>query len=150
MHIKIDNELRMEFQTDLRPVFNIIKEYSKNLVWLISYHEFQYLDNKSIDKKLNPLQQLIKISGEDLIEIIEKNKIQFIWGVLSGCENIPDIKELDFKKLNLKNHGAEEYVYDDALTEIDCFDSTFTIVRSKNKDVLELLSEYFETDIKSN
>src|ERR1700733_14795994 len=128
MYIEIDNEFRMEFQSDLKPVFHIIKKYCRNLVWLISYHEFQYLDSKSIDEKLNPLKQLIKISGEDLIEIIEKYRIQFIWGVLSGCKNLPDINELDFEKLNLNNYGKEKYVYDDALIEIDCFDSSSTTI----------------------
>lgn len=150
MYIKIDNEFRMEFQTDLKPVFYIIKAYCKNLVWLISYHQFQYLNGESINKKLDPTKQLIRISGEDLIEIIEKHKIQFVWGILSGCENIPPIEKLDFEKLGLKNYGGDGYVYDDAVIEIDCFDSTFTIIRSKNKNVLKLLSEYFESEISNN
>ena len=122
MYIKIDNEFRMEFQSDLRPVFNTIKEYCNKLDWLISYHEFQYLNKNSATDKLNPSNQLIKICGKNLIEIIEKNKIQFIWGILSGCDKIPDIGDIDFGKLSLQNYAVEAYVYDDALIEIDCFD----------------------------
>lgn len=114
----------MEFQTDLRPIFHSIKEHCKNLIWLISYHQFRYLNNKRMDEKLNPLQQIIRITGDDLIEIIEKNKIQFIWGVSSGCNGLPATEQFDFEKLSLKNYSAEGYMYNDALIEIDCFDST--------------------------
>src|SRR5687768_10102235 len=123
MHIKIDDDYRMEYHTDLKPVIHVIKEYIESLDWLISNHEFRYLNNGGYDNRLNPNENLIRISGRDLCEIISQNQLQFIWGILSGCKQLPQIEHLDFEKLNLRNYDAEINVYDDAEIEIDCFDS---------------------------
>jgi len=142
MHIRIDNEYRMEFQTDLRPIIYAIKEHIEKLDWLISHHDFQYL-NDIYDNRLNANESLIRISGKELSEVISKTKIQFIWGIFSGSRHLPKTENLDTEKLGLKNYDPDAYVYDDAEIEIDCFDSSFTIIRTENKQILDKLAEYF-------
>jgi len=137
----------MNYQTDLRPVFEAIQEYVTSLVWIIAGHNFNYLSNEYIDVRLNPKEDFIRLPGNELIEIVNNNKIQFKWGVLSGCKVIPDINNFDYDKWGLKNYSAEGYVYDDAEIEIDCYDGLFTIIRTENSEIIEKLSDYFKREI---
>jgi hypothetical protein len=147
MHIIIDDEYRMEYQTDLRPVIHAIREYIEGLDWLISYHEFWYLEKETYDERLNPHEKLIRISGKELCEVVDNSPMQFVWGVLSGSRSLPGLESLDLERLDLKNYGAEAYVYEDAEVEIDCFDSTFTTIRSKNEAILKKIADYIDKPI---
>ena len=148
MYINIDNIKQMEYQSDLRQLFQIIEQEAELLTWLISFHEFEYLLGEKPDNRLNPNEDIIRIIGKDLIKIISKYKIKFKWGVLSGCKDIPYLENIDFEKLQLNNYGEEPFVYDEAEIEIDFFDGTSTIVRSENKFILMKLADYFKTEIK--
>jgi hypothetical protein len=137
----------MNYQTDLRPVFEPIQEYVMSLVWVIAGHNFNYIDNESIDVRLNPKEDFIRLPGNELIEIVNNNKIQFKWGVLSGCKTVADINNFDYDKWGLKNYSAEGYVYDDAEIEIDCYNGLFTIIRTEDRNIIEKLSAYFKCEI---
>lgn len=147
MYIKIDNEYRMSYQSDLKPVFETIQEYAENLVWLISGHDFQYLNNDIGDERLNPKDDFIRITGKELVEIVKHHQLQFKWGILSGCKTIPNIDDFDYEKWGLKNYSAEGYVYEDADMEIDCYNGLVTIIRTENRNVIEQLSDYFKKEI---
>jgi hypothetical protein len=149
MYIEIDNEKRMEFQSDLRPIMKILEKKVTELDWLISYHEFQYLNKTDFDERLRPLEPLIRLTGKELVEATINSQIQFNWGVLSGQRGLPKIEDLDLDKLQLKNYDRSAYVYDDAELEIDCFDSSSTVIRSRDMNIMCLLSEYFEVEIKN-
>ncbi len=148
MHIKIDDHYRMNYQTDLKPIFKIIDEYAENLIWLVSGHAFEYLNNDSPDERLNPKEDFIRLTGKELVEIVIHHQLQFKWGILSGCKTIPNIDDFDYDKWGLKNYGAEGYVYEDAEIEIDCYNGLFTIIRTENRDIIEKLSIYFKKEIK--
>jgi hypothetical protein len=148
MFIKIDNEYRMSYQSDLKPVFETIQEYAENLTWLVAAHNFEYLDNNNLDERLNPKEDFIRITGKELVEIFRNHKIRFKWGVLSGSKSIPTFDKFDYDKWGLKNYSSDGYVYDDADIEIDCYNGLFTIIRTENINIIKKLSEYFMCETK--
>ncbi len=139
MYIEINSDSQMEFQTDINPILRAINEYNQNYTWIISFHEFQYLNPDSYDTRLNANLDLIEISGIDLIEITTNSKIQFIWGVLSAFKGIPSFESSSKNKLNTGKYKYDPdlYLYPSAEIEIDCIDSTVTFVRSENISILE-------------
>lgn len=81
--------------------------------------------------------------------LIDKtDKMRFQSDLKSGQTRLPEINALDIDKLRLGNDDCDAYVYDDAELEIDCFDSTYTVIRSENLAILERLAKYFEVRIR--
>ena len=113
----------MKWYTYLDGIFMNVPELCE-YYWLISDLEV----NCCPDPKLN--SDPVVIDGNTLCEIVQENKIQFIWAVLSGFKNeilsIPD--ELPFADGNRDLWvGSPRPQAQGAEVEIVCWDSTCTL-----------------------
>jgi hypothetical protein len=116
----------------------------RDYYWLISNFECNYC----ADPRLN--DDPIVIDGNSLNSIIQNNKIQFIWAVLSGFTNpiqaIPE--ELPYAdgnpKLWVNSYSPQAF---GAEIEIICWDSTCTLFINVNNRIAGKLKKLYP-DIK--
>lgn len=108
--------------------------------WLISDLEVNYCT----DSRLH--NDPVLIDGESLKEIVQKDKIQFIWAVLSGYlekpKRIP--KDLPYADGNPNFwKGTPKPQAAGAEIEIVCWDSTCTLFINVNENVAAKLKELY-------
>jgi len=123
MNLILQNSARVQYYTYLDTIFDAVAEF-ESYWYLIS--ELEY--NQCEDPRL--LSELIIISGAELKTIVEKEHIQFIWGVLSAFTEkpteVPD--ELPFADGNPEFwKGSPQPQAPGAKFEIVCFDSSLTL-----------------------
>lgn len=133
-----------ELQALLKPILSEIE----GLTWLISDLEYQegYPPNLPVDNEheyfiLSPSQ----------FEILVASTVQIIWGVFLGIPAdrtiVVDERNLPFAEFNdliWKNGNIQ---HPDAVIEINCFDSSYTIVKFQDRKLSDKFVEYFEEAI---
>jgi len=112
-------------------MFENVLEF-RQYYWLISNLEYNYCTDPRL--QTDP----VIIDGNTLYEIVQKEKIQFIWAVLSGFRkeitSIP--KELPFACGNRNLWvGSPKPQAQGAEVELVCWDSTCTLFIGVNKNV---------------
>lgn len=134
------------YYTYLRKIFNVIDNVQIKYNWLITNCECY-----PSDENLNEIfsREYVWISGEQLTQIIEKNDMQFVWGVFSGFSkeiSINDVLKYDLPFAD----GNGTFSKDDvkiqhplADIEIVAFDSTFTLFMSKDEKLVDLFRRGF-------
>lgn len=138
---------REKYRTNLSEVFKAIKDKQKEYNFLITD-----CDCTSYDKFYNLINEdgYSFISGEELTKIIEEEEIQWIWGVFSAYK-----KEISLDmilKHPLPYADMNEYLWElpsknqNPLStfEIVAFDGTYTLIYSKQKELVDDFLMYFE------
>jgi hypothetical protein len=75
------------------------------------------------------------------LEILESRQIQFIWGVFCGTKK--RILKLDQEQIPYADMNSEiwtsldKFLLPDSEIEIICFDSSYTIIKFKDKELEE-------------
>lgn len=129
------------FFTYIDDVFDSFNGKQNDYNWLLTDFELNDYPKEFIGN------DIIWLSGEKLTSILKESKIQFIWAVLSGFK-----KDITINPKNLSITPIVKDNYDlwkkpphiqhpDADVEIICFDSSATILLSKD---LELSRRFFE------
>jgi hypothetical protein len=150
MNLILEKSKFVEHYTYLDPIFDTAPEFAE-FTYLIS--DLAILSpNSFTDTKLsdNPLV----ISGRVLRDIVQKDKIQFVWAVLSGFDREPIIpSELPYADGNPNFwQGVPTPQIPEAQFEIVCWDSGATLfigidslvaekLRRKYPDILDLDEE---------
>lgn len=144
MNTILRNSTRMGFHTDIHLIFQAFQGRQNEFNWLITNLEcypeeaFQSLENE-------PLW----LSGKQLTEITGKQRIQFVWAVLSGFNS--DIK-IDLNNLEVQplaeGHPSlwtahPTIQHPNATVEIVCVDSSFTFLLSKDNDLSQRFRIFF-------
>ncbi len=146
MNTILDSYDQMPYHTDLAMVCRALGGRQKEYDWLITDFECNtHPDQFPYDPQGKPRW----LSGQELTELVEKNDIQFIWAALSGFRsdvNI-DLNNLEVEPL-AEGHPTlwDEKVsiqYPSATVEIVCWDSTFTILLSKDDDLSQRFRSFF-------
>jgi len=133
------------FYTDLSRCFIAIDNEQINYNWLITNCEC-YPQNKTFYKLFH--KEFVWISGKRLTEIILEEDFQFIWGVFSGFSTEITLEEVLI--FDLTNVEYEGYWLDDveiqhpmAKIEIIAFDSSYTLLISKNDETVQKFLDNF-------
>ena len=139
---------QQKYYTLLSNIFKAINNRQNNYNWLITSAEC-YPHNKNFKNLLD--RDYCWLSGEELTKIIAHEDFQWIWAVLSGFEKditldevlsypLPSVDYEGFWQLPLSiQHPL-------ATVEIVPFDSSYTLVLSKNE---QLVSDYYSAFPKS-
>ena len=135
-----------EYYTDLGKVFEAIKNKQKNYNWLITDCEC-YPENPVMAEMLR--KNYCWLSGEELTALVEKENFFWIWAVLSGFEK--DIPFEEVIKYKLPYANGYRGFWKNPLTlqhplasvEIVPWDSTPTLILSKNKEIVEDFRKVF-------
>jgi hypothetical protein len=79
------------YYTNMRKIFDAIKNEQKNYNWLIT-DCVCYPQTKKYESMLS--KEYCEITGEALTEMVQEEEFQWIWGVLSGFKKEIDIKDI--------------------------------------------------------
>jgi hypothetical protein len=143
LNLILENSKYVKYYTYLDSIFSTVLEFQE-MNWVISDVECNQYPDPRISK--DP----ILIDGKSLNEIVQNNKIQFIWAVLSGYrEKVLKIPEqLPYADGNPDFWtGKPTPQADDAEIEIVCWDSTCTLFINASTIVSKKLKKLYP-DIK--
>lgn len=138
--ILIDSD-QVRGHTDLKDVFKPFRDEVSNYNWLIT------------DFEVYPCEifngSSVWITGKELLELVENNNIQFIWGVISAFyNNIKlDVDKMLFKPIAEGNKqlwsNNPKIQQENASIEIICWDSTATILMSRDNNIANQYQRYY-------
>lgn len=129
-----------EYYTFLEEVFSSINGEQNNYNWLLT-DVFANPKTKEFEDLLS--KDYCWLSGEELIQMIETEDFQWIWGVLSGFDKSIDRDQVLKYSLPLAD-GYEGFWNNPvslqhplATIEIVAFDSSLTLLISKNQELID-------------
>lgn len=140
MNLILKDSLQMPWHTDIKLIFDALEGRQREFNWLITDHE-TYPDIFN--------EEIILLSGDILTDIVTRNKIQFVWGILSAFDKSVDI---DMNNLSViptfdgewKYGGENVHIqHPQAIAEIVCVDSSYTIFLSKDEDLSNKFLRYY-------
>lgn len=134
----------MKCYTDMSVILNPIKDYLKDYNFLITDIECNYYP----DKRINYQEDYLFISPSELLDIVNANKIQFIWGVFSAIPKYITLDEILKYELPYSEgvHPLNEIIvmqHPLAEIEIVSFDSSYLEVISIQEDVIQAIEKEF-------
>jgi hypothetical protein len=145
MNLVIEDSPQMPYHTNIKLIFDALEGRQNEFNWLITAHEcYSWPSEPAIFD-----EEIILISGDKLTDIITKNKIQFVWGILSAFDKSIDI---DVNNLTViptfdgkwKYGGGDVHPQHPlAVAEIVCVDSSYTIFLSKDEDLSSRFLRYY-------
>ena len=116
--------------------------------WLLTNLEVVPLRGDSLPGALGGPDPLW-LSGEELSQLVESHDLQFAWGVLSGfapgfTANVHDLQVYPFADTNVDLWvGDPPIQHPEALVEIVCFDSSATLLLSRDREPVLRFRAYF-------
>lgn len=137
---------KLKFHTDLKslivPIWDDVKSYN----WLVS--DVTFMTNTPIP--LDHEHDYFILSPEEF-DILAHADAQIIWAVLSG---VPSTDPIEVDENNIPFADGNELVWENgniqlkqAVIEIVCFDSGYTIVKFKDVDLSHKFKAYFDEAI---
>lgn len=150
MTLVVTESPRMRFQTDLREVVAALDGIHLAYLWFLSDIEVNCI---GVDPSL-PLELQLDaagetadcwISGQRLDEMASQHDIQLIWGVLSAFhpESVPERTGPEPRPIAEGHSPTGETQHPDAQIEIIAFDSTFTAITARDREVEAAFGRHF-------
>jgi hypothetical protein len=128
-----------DYYTDILKVVNAIGGRSLNYNWLITEIETSTGDYFN--------DEYVIVSNDELLDKLEKKKIQWIWATFSAIPkkykqeeilkyNLPGVENIDKKEIKIQHPLAE--------IEIIAYDSTFVQLIAKDKTIAEKFKKLYK------
>jgi hypothetical protein len=143
MNTLLQGPSRMPFYTDLRVIFDALDGHQTEFVWLLTD-----LVCSNYPPPLVPSGPLW-MTGQQLTTLVTRYTIQFVWGVISGFPTQPMIRldcaeDLPYADGNraLWQPGVT-IQHPEAVAEIVCWDSTATLLLSKDTELTGRFRTFF-------
>jgi hypothetical protein len=153
----LKDSTQVEYYTYLGPIFESIHNRQLEYNWLLTDLELNwmpddflnYFDQYEVNDKYWDRDNKYWITGERLTTLITNHNIQFIWGVLSGFKKseLIDIRNLSVcpyadGHTELWRPGTRVQ-HPKAEIEIICWDSTLTLLISKDQSIVKDFIAHF-------
>lgn len=136
----------MDFHTDLKVILSPIKEEIKQLNWLITdleYNNIYRAEHLPVDYE----HDYFLLSAEQFEQLVAAD-MQIIWAVILG---IPETQVITVDPENLPYADGNTEVWKngniqhpDAILEIICFDSSYTILKFKDQSLSAKFKAHFD------
>jgi hypothetical protein len=145
----LETSIRMGHHTDLRLVFEALGGRGREFNWLLTDLELNYYPPELIREDDTWRSQARWLGGAELTDIVFANDIQFIWGVLSGFRPgvAIDPAALDTYPFADGNESlwtpGIKIQHALADVEIVCWDSTATMLLTRDDDLTRRFREFF-------
>lgn len=144
MNYILKDTTKMSWFTNMRVVFEALDGLQKNYSWLVTDIECY--------PEIEEIKEGLIISGEKLTDIVNREDIQFVWAVFTGFQK--DI-EIDNINLEVVPYIRENYDFwtdakiqhPQAKVEVDCCDSSYVALLSKDELISKKFKEYFNESI---
>ena len=135
-----------KFYTHLEKLFRALENIQKDYKWLISNHEC-WPSSPTIQEILK--NECCILSGQELTDIANTEDFQWIWGTFSAFD--PHISDADILKYPLPKNDMYSGFWKLPLTmqhplakiEIVAWDSTLTLIFTKDFSILETLKKFY-------
>jgi len=145
----IRNTNKLKYHTNLFELTKPLQQYIDNYNWLFS--DLDFITDKLPDLPINYDNNYFILSSDNFKEIINKD-VQFVWGALLA---VPKHYEIEVDELHLPFVEGNDAIWKNgniqlknADIEIDCFDSSYTIIKFRNEDISNVFKSYFDEAIK--
>lgn len=134
----------LEYYTDMSIILNPIQEYLQDYNFLITDIECNHYP----DKRINCEEDYLFISTIEILDIVNANEIQFIWGVFSAIPKHISLEEILKYELPYSEgtHTLDEIVeiqHPLAEIEIVAFDSSYVEIISRREDIIHIIEKEF-------
>jgi len=136
--------------TLMKKMFDSMENYQLDFNWLVANYDC-FPATEEFDKLFNG--DPVFLSGERITEIVNTEDFQWVWGTfLSFPKNLSE-KEIMSHKLPWNDEYNEYYKiplsmqHPLAETEVIAFDSTFTIVLTKNKELYDRIRKAYPLSV---
>lgn len=140
---------KLKFHTNLKEILKPILADIKSFNWLIS--DIEFISDKYLP--INHEEDFFILSNENFNEILN-SETQIIWGVICG---FPKNQKIIIDKNSLPYTEGNDSIWEDgnfqvenAVIEINAFDSTYTIIKFKNEILSEKFKLYFDEALPLN
>lgn len=128
-----------DYYTDILKVVNAIGGRSLNYNWLITEIETSTGDYFN--------DEYVIVSNDELLDKLEKKKIQWIWATFSAIpKNYKEEEILKYKLPGVENIDKKEIKIQHPLAEIEiiAYDSTFVQLIAKDKTIAEKFKKLYK------
>jgi hypothetical protein len=126
---------RMPSRTDLRVVFQALGGRQREFDWWITNLECNWYPPGF------PLEKTKFLNGDELTRVVEAHDVQFVWAVLSGFAKG---SKVDTHCAPPRADAEEEVIqHPQAVVEIRCFDSSSTLLLSRDDDLTARFRAFF-------
>jgi len=145
----------MAYPTDLRLVFAAFGGRQREFDWLLTDVELNHYP-PGLTYRPEGRSDSRWLSGSELSEVVERYDIQFIWGVLSGFRPgiAIDVTTLGTYPYADGNKALWEpdvsIQHPSAEVEIVCWDSTATLLLSRDDDLTQRFRRFFPEAVDLN
>ncbi|SFD09781.1 hypothetical protein [Flavobacterium phragmitis] len=133
---------KLEFHTNLKELLKPIQTETEYYNWVIS--DFEFISDKELP--IHHEEDFFVLSNKEFNEILN-SLTQFIWGVISS---IPKNKEIVINENNLPFAEGNDLIWKNgnfqipnSTIEIIAFDSSYSIIKFKEKNLSDTFKEYF-------
>ncbi|GAA4340068.1 hypothetical protein GCM10023149_51200 [Mucilaginibacter gynuensis] len=136
---------KFDYHTNLgeifKPLTNCIKDYN----WLIT--DLQFISFSKAQLSIDHSHDYFLLDSTEFQALIN-NEIQFVWAVISALPKeidivIKDVLSLPYADGNGSIWESEELQHPDAVLEIICWDSGYTIVKFTDEELSAKFKAYF-------
>ena len=142
-------KLNEDYFTDFSEIFDALGNIAKEYNWLIS----DYMCNVYPLEKIKEGREYVWLSGDEIVDVLRGQEIQFIWGVFSAFKKV--VKLDDILKYPLPfadgnpSFREENFSVQNPLAdfEIISVDSTCLLAISKTKDIIDLLAKEYPDSV---
>ncbi|MBW1656954.1 hypothetical protein [Flavobacterium quisquiliarum] len=138
---------KLEFHTDLKELLKPIQKEIEYYNWVIS--DFEFISDKELP--IHHEEDFFVLSSQEFNDILN-SQTQFIWGIICGFpkdqEIIVNENNIPFAEENDLIWKNENFQIPNSSIEIIAFDSSYTIIKFKEKNLSNTFKRYFIEAIK--
>ena len=139
---------KLRCHTLLSELTKPLRQYLPNYKWLFS--DLDFITSNLPHLPINFDRNYFILTSEDFQKIADQD-VQIIWGALLA---VPKHEEIQVDKQDLPLVEGNNNIWrnghiqlDNAEIEIDCFDSSYTIVKFKSVEMSKAFKDYFSEAI---
>ncbi len=140
----IKKSKQIRFHTDLSAVTEPFKHWIQNYNWLIS--DLDFITDKLQDLPINFDQDYFLLTTEQFQKLVASGT-QIIWGTIlaipKGMSIKPNSESLPYVEGNSRIWEPGGIQLEEADIEIDCFDSSYTIVKFRMQELSDKFVQHF-------
>ena len=144
MNWVIKNSKKIKYQTDLEGILKPIWNELLNFKWIITDVDFI----TDVEIHLNFEKDYFILNKNEFEKLMESDT-QIIWGVFSAVNNKFAINEKQIAQISAEDLDVwknDKFLIPESDLEIVAFDSGYTILKFKDKNLSEKFKSYFEND----
>ncbi|KRB56361.1 hypothetical protein [Flavobacterium sp. Root186] len=133
---------KLDFHTNLKELLKPISSEIESFNWLIS--DFEFISDKILP--IHHEKDFFVLTSEEFREILNSNT-QLIWGFVSGFSKN---EQISFDENNLPFVEGNDLIWENgnfqienSIIEIIAFDSSYSIIKFKDKSLSDKFKNYF-------